>query len=153
LTATEEAALDALALKVSEKSGWYIDLTQSGEKSTSSALAIDGVAYFTSYTPPDLSGSGSVCVIPAGSGWLYAVDLAFGTKVYNWSADSDKNRGDRIAYISEQFLGSPTLIVTDDGDPDTDDDAVGNIIVGRKIMPVDFPIQTLRTYMYTTEPQ
>lgn len=154
LSTTEQATLDALALKVSEKSGWYIDLTQDGEKSSSAALAINGVAYFTSFTPPDLSGLGAdVCVVPSGSGWLYAVDLAFGTKVYDWEKESEKNRSDRIAYISEQFLGSPTLIVTDDGDDATDDDAIGNIIVGRKIIPVGFQLQTMRTYMYITEDQ
>ncbi len=153
LSASEQAELDALSLAVSKKSGWYIDLTQSGEKGTASALAINGVAYFTSFTPPDLSNVDNVCVVPSGSGWLYAVDLALGTKIYNWAAEDADNRSDRIAYISEQFLGAPTLIVTDDGDADTDDDAKGNIIVGRKIMPVGFSLKTMRTYMYTTEDQ
>ena len=153
LTASEQAQLDTLSLAVSQKSGWYIDLAQAGEKGSASAEVINNVAYFTTFTPPNLSGGGLVCVVPAGSGWLYAVDLALGTKVYDWASEDPKNREDRIAYISEQFLGSPTLIVTDDGDPNTNDDPSGNIIVGRKIIPVGFSLQTLRTYLYTTEDQ
>lgn len=145
-------ALETLSLAVSAKKGWFIDLTQSGEKSSASAIVINGVVYFTSFTPPSLTNQVS-CDLPNGQGWLYAVDLALGTNVYNWEAENYLNRDDRIAFISEQFLGSPTLIVipTDDGDPDTIDESEGNIIVGRKIISVGFTLQTLRTYLFVTE--
>jgi len=152
-SAQEKTDLERLQIAVSLKSGWYMDFTQSGEKSTSSAIVINGIAYFTSFTPPSLDPDVVICLPPNGQGWLYAVDLALGTKIYNWSAESTKNRDDRIAFISEQFLGAPTLIVIpeDDGDPNTEDDAEGNIIVGRKIIPVGFNLSTLRTYLYVTE--
>jgi type IV pilus assembly protein PilY1 len=90
--------------------------------------------------------------LPNGQGWLYAVDLALGLNKYNWAAEDARNRDDRIAFISEQFLDSPTLIVTDKLDTDTGKvESDGNIIVGRKIMPVGFKLQTLRTYLVIQE--
>jgi type IV pilus assembly protein PilY1 len=111
--------------------------------------------YFTTFTPPELDPDVVSCELPNGQGWLYAVDLALGTHVYDWQEENSKNREDRIAFISEQYLGAPTLIVLpdDDGDDDTIDDAVGNIIVGRKIIPVGFSLKTLRTYLYVEENQ
>lgn len=153
-------ALETLEIEVSEKSGWYIKFDKtSGEKSSSSAIVINGVAYLTSYIPPTLSGSSSACVVPGGQGWLYAVDLALGTQRYNW-VDSENPDGitdgdERKVYISEQFLGSPTLIVVpeDDGDANTVDEPVGNIIVGRRIVPVGFNLKTMRTSLSIKEEQ
>jgi type IV pilus assembly protein PilY1 len=154
-SAQEKADLEALQIAVSLKDGWFLDFTRSGEKSSSAAIVINGIAYFTSFTPPSLDPDVVTCELPNGQGWLYAVDLALGTKVYDWATEDPKSDDDRQTFISEQFLGSPTLIVIpkDDGDPDTDDDATGNIIVGRKIIPVGFNLSTLRTYLYIKEEQ
>ena len=145
-------AKETLSLAVSLKSGWFIDMEQLGEKATSAALVINNVVYFTTYTPPSLTETLKTCDMPNGQGWLYAVDLSLGIKKYNWQSEDAKNRDDRIAFISEQFLGAPTLIVTKKLDPDTNvEEPDGNIIVGRKIIPVGFKLQTLRTYLYVTE--
>jgi type IV pilus assembly protein PilY1 len=144
---------ETLELAVSAKSGWFIDFTQSGEKSTSAGIVINGVAYFTSYTPPEFAAELVDCKPPTGKGWLYAVDLALGTKVFNWQSESAENREDRIALISEQFLGSPTLIVLPDNPSDEKSDAIGNLIVGRKLIGVNFTLKTMRTYLYVTEEQ
>lgn len=143
---------ETLSLAVSQLNGWFMDLEQPGEKSTAAALVINNVVNFTSYTPPTLGVNSLSCDLPNGKGWAYAVDLALGTHIYDWEAQDANNRSDRIAFISEQFLGSPTLIVTEKLNPDTGLlEADGNIIVGRKIMPVGFQLQTLRTYLYVTE--
>lgn len=143
---------ETLSLTVSLKSGWYIELDQLGEKSTSTALVINNVVYFTTYTPPSLAVNSKTCDLPNGQGWLYAVDLSLGVNKYNWAAEDSNNRDDRIAFISEQFLGAPTLIVTKKINPHTKVlEPDGNIIVGRKIVPVGFKLQTLRTYLYVTE--
>ena len=155
MTTTE---LQTLELAVSKKKGWYINFSKSeGEKNTESAIVIKGVVYFTSFMPPSLVVNQALCEVPGGQGWLYAVDLAQGTSKYNW-VDSDNPDGitdgdERKVYISEQFLGTPTLIVIaeDDGDANTIDEAVGNIIVGRKIVPVGFSLQTMRTHLYIEE--
>jgi len=153
LTAAEQAELNALSLAVSNKSGWYIDLSQSGEKGTAEALAINGVAYFTSFTPPDLSNAANSCTVPSGAGWLWEVDLALGTKIYKDGDTSDRPRSDdRAIDPTIDFPpGPPTLIVVDDGDSKTED---GKIIVGRQLIDnVAFSLKTMRTYMYTTEDQ
>jgi len=142
---------ETLELAVSAKSGWFIDFTQSGEKSTSAAIVINGIAYYTSFTPPAFSAVLIDCKPPSGKGWLYAVDLALGTKKYNWLSEDSDNREDRIALISEQFLGSPTLIVLPDNPDDSKSDSTGNLIVGRKIIGVGFTLKAKRTYLYITE--
>jgi len=147
-------AFDAKALEVSLKYGWYYNFEQDGEKSSAPALVINNVAYFTSYSPPDLTANtGNTCNIASGAGWLYAVDLALGVKKYNWlTEDNDQglNRKDTIKYISEQFLGAPTLVVTDH-DNDSSTDPEGDIIVGRTVLPVGFSLQTIRTYLTVDE--
>jgi type IV pilus assembly protein PilY1 len=142
---------ETLELAVSAKSGWFINFTQTGEKSTAAAIVIHGIVYYTSFTPPEFAAALVDCKPPTGKGWLYAVDLALGTKRYDWLAESSDNREDRIALISEQFLGSPTLIVLPDDPDDPKSDSTGNLIVGRKIIGVDFSLKTMRTYLYTTE--
>ncbi len=151
-TMTDEAR-ETLAIEVSAQSGWFIDFTQTGEKSTSAAIVINGIAYYTSFTPPEFSAELVDCKPPTGKGWLYAVDLALGTKRYNWLSEDTDNRSDRIALISEQFLGSPTLIVLPDDPDDPKSEVTGNLIVGRKIIGVDFDLKTMRTYLYVTEEQ
>lgn len=148
LTGTD---FETKSLEVSLKSGWYFNFEQAGEKSSAPALVINNVAYFTSYTPPDLTVSTSSCNIANGGGWLYAVNLSLGIKKYNWLTDDNEqglNREDRIKFISEQFLGSPTLIVTK---PTPTSDPEGDIIVGRTVLPVGFTLQTIRTYLTVDE--
>lgn len=140
------------ALEVSLQSGWYYNFEEDGEKSSAPALVINNVVYFTSYSPPDLTAStANTCNIASGAGWLYAVDLALGVKKYSWlTEDNDQglNRKDTIKYISEQFLGAPTLIVTK---ATTTSHPEGDIIVGRTVLPVGFTLQTIRTYLTVDE--
>ncbi|MGB1261531.1 MAG: pilus assembly protein [Cognaticolwellia sp.] len=156
---------NTLATAVSKKSGWFIDFPAStGEKSTAEAIVINGVAFFTSFIPPNVAINENQCLTPNGSGLLYSVDLTLGTAVYNWKnnivdADGDgipdnDADGDGIAddakrstKISEQFLGAPTLIVV----PDANGDTIGNIIVGREVVNAPFTLQTMRTYLYVGE--
>ncbi len=144
---------NTLALAVSAKSGWYMDLSTEDEQSTSSPIVINGVAYFTTFVPPSLVLDPDSCDVPAGLGWLYAVDLALGTHKYNWTDDMNPiqvaDGDERKIYISEQYLGSPTLIVL----PDEEGKSKGNIITGRTIVPVGFELDTVRTYMYIKEEQ
>ena len=110
------------------------------------------MVYFTTYTPPLSSVSSTSCDIPNGQGWLYAVDLSLGISRFESPTEDPDNPDDRKIFISEQFLGAPTLIVTPKLDPDTGiSEPDGNIIVGREIIPVGFKLQTLRTYLYVTE--
>jgi len=152
-------ALNTLKLNVSAKAGWFIDLLQSGEKSSATALAINGVAYFTTYTPPELADELDNCKPPSGIGSLLAVDLALGVKKHDISKNV-RIEDNRYIDINSELLGAPTLIVLPDtpssspGGPDAPiPDVTGDIIVGDEIISVDFTLKTMRTYLYVTEEQ
>ena len=142
-----------LQLAVSKQKGWYVDLLQSGEKNTAAGLVINGVAYFTSYTPAKLDTLVD-CKPPEGSGELYSIDLALGVSRHLIKTDTREN-DDRVVKVNDDWLGSPTLLVLpeDDGDAKTVDDGKGDIIVGDVIIPVGFNLSTSRTYIYRTEHQ
>lgn len=143
----------ALSVAVSNKSGWYFDLELSGEKSTASAIVINNTVYFTTFSPPNLADEQIDCELPSGQGWLYGVDLALGISKFKWAEKDSKNREDRISFISEQFLGAPTLIVIPNDPDDATAGTTGNLIVGRRIVDIGFNLQTMRTYLYITEDQ
>ncbi len=145
---------EALEVAVSSKSGWFIDLQGGGEKSTAPAIAIEGVAYFTSFQPAE--NSTTSCQIDPVSGFLYAVDLTLGRTVYGWN--------NRKILETTGTIERPQIIITQDSDPTgggsggggTDDDTVKRnatikILAGRIIVPLGITIDTWRTYIYVTE--
>jgi len=146
-------ARDALEIAVSSKSGWYIDFTGSGEKSTAAAIAIDGFAYFTSFQPA--SGSANSCQVDPVSGFLYSVDLALGTKLWI----NNVQEADTKILTTTGTIETPQLIITDPGVP-SDPSCTSNcnktlseirILAGKIIIPLGITIDTWRTYMYITE--
>lgn len=143
-------ALDTLQRNVSAKSGWYIDLQESGEKSSAEALAINGVAYFTTYTPPVFAAELEGCKPPTGIGSLLAIDLALGIKKHK-IIKNVRSDDQRYIDINSELLGVPTLIVLPEDPNDSTSEVSGDIIVGDAIIPVDFTLKTMRTYLYITE--
>ena len=150
------AARQSLEIAVGNKRGWYIDFLGSGEKNTASAIVINGVTYFTSFTPAAVSADPDSCELSDGSGILYAVDLAFGTTVYDW----------RTWEIAAGIPDTPSIIITKDppepkepciGDcpPDEDeneDEIIATIkLLAGKIIPLGISLETSRTYLYVTE--
>lgn len=59
--------------------GWRLSLSGSGEKVLSQPLSVDGVSYFSTYTPPSSTG----CTPSEGSNSLYAVSLLDSRPLYN----------------------------------------------------------------------
>lgn len=151
LTAT---AKEKLNKDVSEKSGWFIDFTQTGEKNTSSAIVLNGIAYYTSFIPPEFSAVLVDCKPPTGKGRLYAVDLALGTKRYDNKV---------LTELDGEFLDTPTIFSVgppiDPDDPDdsgipADYDSPVELLTGKEIVgPVNFKFNTKRTYLYLKEEQ
>ncbi len=148
----------ALEVAVTNKSGWFIKLSGSGEKSTATAIAIEGVAYFTSFQPA--AGSANTCEIDPVSGFLYAVNLALGTTVYLWN--------DQKILTTTGTIETPQLIITQDGTgtgtgtggtpctgtncPHADvTNPTIKILAGKIIIPLGITIDTWRTYLYETE--
>lgn len=137
---------------VSAKSGWFIDFTETGEKSSSAAIVLNGIAYYTSFIPPEFAAVLIDCKPPAGKGRLYAVDLALGTKRYDSKV---------LIELDNVFPDTPTKFVVGDpidpGDPDDPDDLKHTpvkFIFDKTITePINFKFDTVRTYLYVTEEQ
>jgi len=149
------ADLVDLQIKVSQKSGWFIDLVKDGEKGTSAALVINGVAYFTTYVPPsEVVFDEDTCTLEIiGGGFLYAVDLALGTAKHHWT-DEQANRTDgqgRIRFIGNEFLDSPTLVVNAEDNAAASDATTGKIVAGKIAIGTTLKITTTRTSIYLQE--
>ena len=147
--------LEQLHLAVSAKSGWYIDLTEDGEKGTAAAIAINGVAYYTSYVPPaNVEFDEETCKLEIiGGGFLYAVDLLLGTSKYNWS-EAQANRDDgqgRIITVGNEFADTPTIVVTPDSDASVDSATTLKIVTGKQVQSTNATITTTRTSLYVEE--
>ena len=145
---------DALEIAVTSKSGWFIDLTGSGEKSTASAIAIDGFAYFTSFQPA--IASVSACQVDPVSGFLYSVDLALGTRLWiNNVQQADKKILTTTGTIETPQLlitSAPVAVCTGASCPHVDKVSPQiRILAGKIIIPLGITIDTWRTYLYVTE--
>ena len=151
LTSQERQTLE---LAVSASSGWFVNLTETGEKGTSAAIAIDGTAFYTSYTPPDSTEVDltNCRIIVNGGGVLYAIDLALGTEVFNFTNEANDGDADaRGIRVGSQFVGSPTLIVTPAPGQKETESSTGNLITGRTIVPVGFKLRTSRISLSVEE--
>lgn len=91
-----------LEADLAEKDGWFYNLGW-GEKVTSKATVLGGVAYFTTYKPDTSSSSDLQCSIAEGQGYLYAFHLHYGTKVYDW----------RRTPTAAELPDTPTMYVED----------------------------------------
>lgn len=141
----DKAALLTLELDVSGASGWYYDYQTDGEKSTASAIVINGVAYFSSFTP----GVGGTCSLVDGVGSLYAIDMYKGRTIYDW----------RKIFTTTGMPATPTLIVTPEPDtaqPPTvpmpgEDKSTIKLLTGGKVIDLDLSLKTSQNYLYVTE--
>ncbi|NQZ12956.1 MAG: pilin biogenesis protein, partial [Algicola sp.] len=147
--------------------GWQFSLSNGGEKSLSSSSVIGGVAYYTSFTPAS-EVVDNQCILLAGEGTLYAMNMHYGTAVYDQIAYS---LGDKIPDTPELFLGEDSdgksellLVGTDQCDGNTTTCTDGGVFTLKPI-PSDptpcgdscttdtsnFGIRTFRNYIYVTE--
>ncbi len=60
--------------------GWYINMTDEGEKILARAVVVAGSIYFTSYSP-DSTAALDPCTLNQGAGFAWAVDLLTGQEV------------------------------------------------------------------------
>ena len=159
-------------LDLSDKLGWKFSLSNSGEKSLSSSSVIGGVAYYTSFTPAS-EVTDNQCILLAGEGTLYAMNMHYGTAVYDKIAYSV---GDKIPDTPELFLGEDEqgnsellLVGTDDCDGNSTTCTTAGVF---KLKPIpddptpcngdecdassdedenNFGIRTFRNFIYVTE--
>jgi type IV pilus assembly protein PilY1 len=141
---------------VSEKSGWYYKYEASGEKNTAAAIAINGTAYFTSFTPAAANTDPDSCELNTGQGSLYAIDLALGTTKYDWrkkEAISEGIPGGFGIIINQDPEVSVPPCTGDDCDAEDDKASIATIklIVERAMIPLNLKLKTSRNYHYVTE--
>ncbi len=147
LSASDKQTLDEA---VSSKSGWRFNFAGTGEKSTAKAIAVDGVAYFTSFTPGGTTGN--VCELVDGAGKLYAIDLYKGTNIHNNISREGEivmaGLPDTPVIVS---IGSTPPQNPDPNAPPGKPPSVDAAVVGPIVTPLTNAPKTARTYQYVTE--
>ncbi len=71
------------------KSGWYIALENSGEKSLANPVVFYKVVYFTTFTPSGDVVVGDPCYVGEGTARLYAVNYSTGNAFFNFDLTND----------------------------------------------------------------
>jgi type IV pilus assembly protein PilY1 len=147
------AARQTLEIAVGNKKGWFIDFVGDGEKNTASAIVINGVVYFTSFTPAAVSSDPDSCELSDGSGILYAVNLALGTTVYDWRTwEIAAGIPDTPSIIITKDPQEPTVPCTENCAPIEEGEVIATIkLLAGKIIPLGISLETSRTYLYVTE--
>ncbi len=106
----KEAELD----KLDEAEGWYIRLTNSGEKVMAESVTLEGQVVFTTFQPDD--GSAESCGPGAGIGRTYVVNVSDATPVMD-PDDDGKTKEDRSARLKRAGIPPSPTIVFVDGEP------------------------------------
>ncbi len=117
----EQKETAQLAIGSSTVKGWYIELEETGEKSLSRSITLQGRVFFTTFVPPDPLDPDVeyVCRPSEGTGFLYAVGLHDATAKYDWASpvNGTLNKADRkkavrdhipdypVAYFGEAEIG------------------------------------------------
>ena len=109
-------------------SGWYFHLENAGEKVVSSPRVYGGVVYFTTYTPPVVSGPNPTdpCAVSTvrGIGRLYAVNYQTGASVLDLSSETETDNAgqtvvlgkkDRSISIGTAIPSAPVIAILADG--------------------------------------
>lgn len=116
-----ETTGDAQAAEYAElaaASGWFISLTDAGEKVLSQATTINDQVFFTTYSPHAPS---SVCGAAQGGGYIYVVDLWSAAPVLNLDGVGDSNdltRPDRRKGLGRMGIPpSPKALLPEEGNP------------------------------------
>ncbi len=107
------AAQAAAATDIYNKYGWYVTLENSGEKSLSDSITIQGITFFTSYTPN--AGNTNSCVPGAGLARLYALDTQNASAVLDFSGNGTLSKEDRVVELGSLILDRPSVYVDEHG--------------------------------------
>jgi type IV pilus assembly protein PilY1 len=109
LTSADEAEREIANTAFADKNGWYIRLTEGGEKVLASPLILDFNVFFTTYLPA--SASSSLCAPPTGNSRAYLVSLFNGNAVTDLNNDSEETKDDRYAQLAQTGIAPDTKIL------------------------------------------
>ena len=139
-TGTTEARKAEILGALSGAKGWFIQLTNSGEKCLSPTIVLSRVAYYTTFAP-GAGDESDPCRVGEGAGRLYAVQYQNGNAVFNYDLTNDTgvpviNAGDRGKIIG-QGIPSGVVVTFVNGQ------AVGFIGIGGGIAPTELNSKAL----------
>lgn len=109
LSSAVESEREIAALEFANKSGWYLNLTTSGEKVLSSPFIIDYKVFFTTYVPS--SSSTSACAPPTGNSRAYLVSLINGNAVDDININGLLDEEDRYADLKQTGIAPDAKIL------------------------------------------
>ena len=100
---TEQEKAAGISL-LDTKSGWYINLSASGEKTTTTGDVYSGQLLYSTYSPSSAPGA-NVCTPSVGSSRFYVLDLHTASAMRDVDGDNDKQADDRFSLLS--VVGTP----------------------------------------------
>ena len=108
----------------SDSAGWYLTLTETGEKSLAESRTFNNSVYFTTYTPREKDG-GLVCGLSVGVSKLFVVSAINANPMYNYdtSVEGATSLTDRSKELAQGAIAPEVVFVfpTPDSDPDNPD--------------------------------
>lgn len=144
-TSTEQATARAAlsSTDANKKDGWYIRLTNTGEKVLAESVTLNGQLVFTTYQP--YAAVTSSCQPAVGTARAYIVNILDATPNSDINGDGSTTKEDRVIQLKNGSIPSkPTVTDTVDGKP--------TVMVGpESVSDVDTGRQIIRTYWYEKE--
>lgn len=142
--AEKEAAQVALSSSdASRKDGWYIRLTNTGEKVLAESLTLNNQILFTTYEPAATVASS--CSASTGQSRIYVVSVKDATPSGDRDNDGDTDKDDRVILLNHGNIPSQPVVV------DTEDSPPVVMVGTEPIEGVDSGKQVVRTYWYEDE--
>ncbi|MBU2963977.1 PilC/PilY family type IV pilus protein [Amphritea sp. 2_MG-2023] len=142
-TEREDATVGLSNSDTNRSQGWYIKMTNTGEKVLAESLTINGQILFTTYEPA--APSVSTCQPANGIARVYIVGVSDATPQGDLDEDDDVDKQDRVVTLTHGNIPSqPTVVDTVDSDP--------TIMVGTESVPeVNTGQGVVKTYWFEKE--
>ena len=142
--AEQKAAEVALSSSdASKKDGWYLRLTNSGEKVLAESLTLNNQILFTTYEPAPAVASS--CEASVGQSRLYVMNLKNATPNADRDNDGDVDKDDRVIELKHGNIPSQPVVV------DTADSPPVVMVGTEPIDGVDTGQQVVKTYWLEDE--
>ena len=135
----------AMSAALSTSGGWYIRLTNTGEKDLSPATVINQVATLTTFAPLS-SSSAKTCTANLGTAYVYSLSYTNGNSVFNYNQDNSTTAADRSTKIGTDGIPSGVVVTIVPGK------TTGLVGIGGGIINVQVPNASSANQIYWHEP-
>ncbi|MET1253543.1 PilC/PilY family type IV pilus protein [Aliikangiella maris] len=107
-------SIPADKIKSTNKKGWYIGFSYSGEKVIQSSITVSNTVIFSTYLPP--GSSSNVCEAASGSSRLYTLNVSDGNPYIDTNYDGKIDKSDREQVLKVPGIAPPPqAIIGKDG--------------------------------------